>query len=139
MTLNVNAIRKDFPCLEQKFKGKPPIYFDNACMTLRPRQVVEAISAYYLNHPSCHKRAVHKFGEQTTAAFDAARKAVARFINARHANEVVFTRNTTEGINLIAHAFPLHAGDRVITTDLEAPVDGTPVQVKGDAPDRERP
>ncbi|MBI5452895.1 aminotransferase class V-fold PLP-dependent enzyme [Candidatus Gottesmanbacteria bacterium] len=119
MAYNIDNIRDDFPVLKQAIRGKPPIYFDNACMTLRPRQVLEAMNRYYLCHPSCHKRAMHSFGEMTSARYEEARQAIQKFINAKMPQEVIFTRNTTESINLIANAFPFENGDIVLTTELE--------------------
>ncbi|MFH2203258.1 MAG: cysteine desulfurase [Elusimicrobiota bacterium] len=111
-------LRADFPSL-QAAGGKRPVYFDNACTTLRPLQVVEEMNEYYLRHPSCHKRSVHAFGRMTDEKFEAAREAARAFINAEHASEIIFTRNTTEGINLIAGSYPFKEGDTVVTTDLE--------------------
>ncbi len=119
MPFDVEAVRKDFPSLEQQVKGRAPVYFDNACMTLKPRQVVEAMNEYYFKHPSCHNRAVHAFGERTTQRYNQARKATADFIGAGSAEELIFTRNTTEGINLVANSFKLSKGDVVLTTDME--------------------
>lgn len=116
MAPDLDIIRKDFPPLRSE---KPPVYFDNACTTLRPVQVVEAMNAYYYEHPSCHKRAVHAFGKKTSARYDSARETARDFINAKEAAEIVFTRNSTEGLNLVAFAFPFKEGDTVITTDLE--------------------
>ena len=118
-TFDPEAIRKDFPCLDQMIKGKSPVYFDNACMTLKPRQVVEAMNEYYYRHPGCHNRAVHAFGEMTTARYTRARKKVADFLNANSPEQIVFTRNTTEGINLVARSFPFKTRNVILTTDME--------------------
>ncbi|MFH0829783.1 MAG: cysteine desulfurase [Candidatus Aenigmatarchaeota archaeon] len=114
--MDVEKIRQDFPILGQK---KPPIYFDNACMTLRPRQVIEAINRYYNEFPSCGERSMHRLGRLVTEEVDKARMLVGKFFNAREAKEVIFTKNTTEAINLIAHCLPLKHGDKVLTTDKE--------------------
>src|SRR3989339_798968 len=98
MAYCVEEIRKDFPSLHQLIRGKPPVYFDNACMTLKPQEVVEAMNDYYFIHPACHKRAIHKFGEMTTLRYKKAREAVQEFINAKEPQEIIFTRNTTEGV-----------------------------------------
>jgi len=119
MPVNFEKVREDFPALSQITKGKPPIYFDNACMTLRPRQVVEAMNKYYFEHPSCHKRAVHKFGEMTTQEYKKAREAVQKFIHAKESQEIIFTKNTTEAINLVANSFAFKRGDVILTTELE--------------------
>ena len=119
MAYNINKIREDFPALGQNIGGKLPIYFDNACMTLRPKKVIEAIDEYYLKYPGCHRRAIHKFGKATTAQYQKAREIVRGFINAKESKEIIFTRNTTESINLIANSFRFKEGDVVVTTDLE--------------------
>jgi cysteine desulfurase/selenocysteine lyase len=116
--LNVNKIREDFPILQQKIKGKPVIYFDSACYSLKPRQVVEAMNRFYYEFSSCHGRSVHKFSKQTTDEYEKAREKIAKFINAKP-NEIIFTKNTTEGINLVAYSLGLNKGDKVITTNLE--------------------
>lgn len=119
MPYDIERIREDFPALNKPISGKLPIYFDNACMTLKPKQVVEAMNEYYYNHPGCHRRAIHKFGELTTLRYKKARESVQKFINANEPCEIVFTRNTTEAINLIANSFPFKKGDTVLTTELE--------------------
>jgi len=115
----VNKIREDFPAINQEIRSKPPIYFDNACMTLRPRQVIEAMNKYYTLHPSCHKRAVHYFGEMTTKEYDKARDAVRDFIGAKESKEIIFTKNATEAINIVAGSFPFQKGDTVLSSELE--------------------
>ena len=118
MSLDVERIRKDFRCLSPA-KGSAPIYFDSACVTLKPRPVIDAMMSYYDEHPSCHKRAVHAFGKETTRRMAEARNAIKRYLNAGDSGEFVFTRNTTEAINLVANSLPLRRGDAVITTDAE--------------------
>ncbi|MCX6820402.1 MAG: cysteine desulfurase [Candidatus Aenigmarchaeota archaeon] len=117
--MDVEKIRADIPALQQKFNGKPVIYFDNACMSLRPRQMVEAMDEYYYKYPGCAGRSIHKFGTMVTDKYDAARKRMAKFIGAKDEREIVFTRNTTEGINIVAQSFGLQKGDAVITSDRE--------------------
>ena len=117
--MDVERIRKDFPVLQTSLKGKPVIYFDNACMALRPRQVVEAMNEYYYKYPGCAGRSIHKIGNMVTEAYEGARKRMAKFISAKDEKEVVFTRNTTEGINLVANALGLKGGDVVLTSDRE--------------------
>ena len=119
MSYKPEEIRKDFPVLSRRINGKLPVYMDNACMTLKPAQVVDAMNRYYFEHPSCHKRAVHHFGKMTTEQFRKARCAVQAFIQAKQAEEIVFTRNTTESINIVAHGLRLQAGEAVLTSDLE--------------------
>jgi len=117
--LDVNKIREDFPVLKKLLNGKPPIYFDNACMTLRPRQVIEAMNDYYENYPACGGRSVHKFGLKATKECAEARDKIRRFIGAERAEEVIFTKNTTEAINLVANSLNLRKRDVVLTTDHE--------------------
>jgi len=117
--MNVEKVREDFPILQEKIKGKAIIYFDNACMTLRPRQVIEAINEYYEKYPACAGRSIHKLGAKVEEKYHEARKTVAKFIGAKKKEEVIFTRNTTEGLNLVARSLGLEKGDVVLTTDRE--------------------
>ena len=114
--MNVDKIRKDFPLLCQK---KAPIYFDSACTTLRPNSVLEKMKEYYELYPSCGGRSHHKIGERVTEEVLRARIAAAKFFNAKSENEIIFTRNTTEGINLIANSLRWKSGDRVLCSDKE--------------------
>lgn len=116
--MDIEKIRDDFPILSKEIKGKRIVYFDNACMSLKPRQVIEAMNEYYYEYPACAGRSHHKLGELVTKKVKEARATIARFINA-NADEIVFTRNTTEGINLLANSFDFKAGDIVLTTDKE--------------------
>ncbi len=111
-TVNTEKIRKDFPIL-----GKYT-YLDSACMALKPRQVVDAMNRYFLEYPACGERSSHRLGNRVTEEFEIARKRIADFIGARR-EEIVFTKNTTEGINLAASALGLQKSDTVITTDKE--------------------
>lgn len=119
--MDVNRIRADFEPLARERNGKPPIYFDNGCMTLRPRPVIDAMCAYYTRFPACGGagRSHHWFAQETNERVEAARESIRRFLNAAHPDEIIFTRNTTEGINLVARAFPFQKGDVVLTTDKE--------------------
>lgn len=117
--MNIEKIRHDFPLLQRKINGKLIVYFDNACMSLKPRQVVEAMNEYYENYPACGGRSGHKLAETVTRKCQEARKTVAGFIGAKKDSEIVFTRNTTEGINLVANCLDLKKGDVVLTTDKE--------------------
>ncbi len=117
--VDVNRIRSDFPSLERKMNDKPIVYFDNACMTLRPKPVINAICEYYNNYPACGGRSVHKFGLEVTIRCDEARKALQKFVNAKTPKEIVFTKNTTESINIVSHSFSFEKGDVVLTTDRE--------------------
>ncbi len=121
--MNTRKIRQDFPIFsEQKgifgIKKKPMIYFDNACMTLRPRQVVTAMNQYYYDYPACALRSAHKMARRATDAYESARETIAKFIGAKP-DEIIFTRNTTEAINLITHSFPFKKGDVILGTDKE--------------------
>lgn len=114
MTLNTDKIRRDFPIIDRK----KIIYLDNACMSLRPKQVIDAMNSYYEEYPACVGRSAHKLGQQATEAYQTARTIIAKFIGAKP-NEIVFIRNSTEGINIIAKCFDFKAGDIVLTTDKE--------------------
>ncbi|HLC46368.1 MAG TPA: aminotransferase class V-fold PLP-dependent enzyme [Candidatus Nanoarchaeia archaeon] len=116
MALNTASIRKDFPLLCQK---KSPVYFDNACTTLRPAQVLQKIREYYEQYPSCGGRSHHKIGERVTEEVLKARKTVSDFFNAKSESEMIFTRNTTEGINLVCNSLRLKKGDTVLCSDKE--------------------
>lgn len=116
--MDLEKIREDFPILHKKINGKPIIYFDNACMSLKPRQVVTAMNEYFEEYPACVGRSSHKLSNTATERYTEARKKVADFINAKH-NEIVFTKNTTESLNLVANSLGLKKGDVVITTDKE--------------------
>jgi cysteine desulfurase/selenocysteine lyase len=119
LLLDRAAIHRDFPCLNRPIGGRLPVYLDNSCMTLKPQVVLDAMLHYYHHNPSCHHRAHHKFGEATTRQFDEARRSIQQEIGAKDPAEVIFTRNTTEAINLVAHGLDLKAGDIVLTSDLE--------------------
>jgi cysteine desulfurase/selenocysteine lyase len=100
MTLDTDKIRRDFPIIDKK----RIIYFDNACMSLRPKQVISAMNSYYEEYPACAGRSAHKLGQLATEAYQNARIKIAKFINTKP-NEIVFIRNSTEGINIIAKCF----------------------------------
>ncbi len=119
MSMDPMKYRPDFPFLEKTHKGMPLIYLDNACMTLKPTQVLDAICHYYKELPICAGRSVHRLGTELTLLVDEIRAKMARFLNAEVPEEVVFTRNTTEGINLVAYGLGLEKGDIVITADKE--------------------
>jgi cysteine desulfurase/selenocysteine lyase len=117
--MDFSSLRKDFPALSRRVGGKPLVYLDSACMSLKPNQVIEAMLQYYREFPACAGRSNHTLGSEATERYQASRKAVQRLIGAKKAEEIVFTRNTTEGINLIAKSLGLKAGDTVLTTDRE--------------------
>src|SRR5690348_16511411 len=116
------GLRADFPILHQKVHGQPLIYFDNAATTQKPKAVVDALRHYYEHDNANVHRGIHELSNRATAAFEAARARAARFINARSAEEIVFTRGTTEGINLVASAWGqknVKAGDTILLTEME--------------------
>jgi len=121
--INIESIRNDFPILKRKIhKDKPLIYLDNAATTQKPIQVIDAISNYYLNYNSNIHRAVHELAEEATAAFEATRDKVAKFINVQNREELVFVRGTTEAINLVAYAWGrqnVQKDDIIVTTEYE--------------------
>ncbi|HEY0898460.1 MAG TPA: cysteine desulfurase, partial [Sphingobacteriaceae bacterium] len=115
-------VSRQFPALDQTAYGKPLIYFDNAATTQKPWQVINASTEYYTTMNSNIHRGVHYLSQKATDAYELSRNAVAGFINARHSREVIFTRGTTEGINLIADAygrFAVEEGDAIIITGME--------------------
>src|SRR5688500_10954890 len=103
--LNVKKIRNDFPILNSKVNGKPLIYFDNAATSQKPIYVLKAIEQYYTTINSNVHRGVHHLSQQATNAFELSRKKIAAFINASSDHQVIFTKGTTESINLIAHSY----------------------------------
>src|SRR5438552_3501556 len=117
-----SALRADFPILDQQVHGQPLIYFDNAATTQKPRAVLESLRHYYERDNANVHRGIHELSNRATAAFEAARTRAANFINARSADEIVFTRGTTEGINLVAMAWGsknLKAGEKILLTEME--------------------
>ncbi len=116
------ALRAEFPILEQQVHGHPLVYFDNAATSQKPRGVLEALDRYYQRDNANVHRGIHELSNRATAAYEAARARAAAFVNARRAEEIVFTRGTTEGINLVAQAWGgahLRAGDRILLTEME--------------------
>jgi len=116
------SLRADFPILDQKVHGHPLIYFDNAATSQKPRAVLDALRHYYERDNANVHRGIHELSNRATAAFEAARSRTARFINARNADEIVFTRGTTEGINLVASSWGtnnLKPGDKILLTEME--------------------
>ncbi len=121
MTPDFEALRHDFPILSRKVNGKPLIYLDNAATSQTPRAVVEAVDeAYYGRRANVH-RGVHTLSQEATAAMEATRERVRRFINADSSDEIIFTRGTTEAINLVASSYGslLKSGDEIILTVME--------------------
>src|SRR5438093_658637 len=99
------TLRKDFPILDQKVHGHPLIYFDNAATSQKPRTVIDALVHYYERDNANVHRGIHELSNRSTMAYEAARVRAAKFINAKSADEIVFTRGTTEGINLVANSW----------------------------------
>ena len=117
--MDVNRIREDFAVLRKDFGGKPPIYFDNACQTLRPKQVTQAVTEYYDSFPACAGRSVHKLATEVSLRCDEVRTRTADFFGAESPLEIAFMKNTTEGLNTVILGSGLKSGDEVVTTDYE--------------------
>src|SRR5438034_8626583 len=117
-----SALRADFPILDQHVHGQPLIYFDNAATSQKPRAVLDALRRYYEHDNANVHRGIHELSNRATTAYEAARSRAAKFINARSADEIVFTRGTTEGINLVANSWGmqnLKPGDVILLTEME--------------------
>ncbi|MGK7394045.1 MAG: aminotransferase class V-fold PLP-dependent enzyme [Candidatus Cyclobacteriaceae bacterium M3_2C_046] len=120
--LDIDQIRSEFPILHQEVNGRPLVYFDNAATTQKPRIVIDAINDYYRKINSNIHRGVHTLAERSTEAFEDTRQTVQSFINAEESEEIIFTKGTTEGINLIASSYGrkfLQKGDEVIISAME--------------------
>ncbi|MEU0552498.1 cysteine desulfurase [Dactylosporangium sp. NPDC006015] len=126
--LDVDAVRKDFPILDREVNGKPLVYLDSGNTSQKPRQVIDAVREHYELHNANVARSVHTLGTEATEAFEGAREKVAAFVGAGTAAEIVFTKNSTEAINLVAHAFTAVAddprlrigpGDEIVITEME--------------------
>lgn len=116
------SIRADFPILQQQVKGKPLVYLDNAATTQKPQAVMDALNRYYSTINANVHRAAHTLSDLATREFEAARQTVQRFINAPHSHEIIWTRGTTESINLVAHSYGrafLRAGDEILVSGME--------------------
>lgn len=119
---NIEDIRKDFPILSKTIYNKPLVYLDNAATTQKPLSVIEAMNNEYLNVNSNVHRGVHWLSQQATELHESARETLRKFINAKSTNEIIFTRGTTESINLVASSFVegfMNAGDEVIVSEME--------------------
>lgn len=120
--LNVAAIREDFPILQQMVNGKPLIYLDSTATSQKPEAVLAVLDEYYRKYNANVHRGVYSLSEEATAKYEAARKKIQKFINAKSYREIIYTRNATESINLVAYAWGrknIHAGDEIVTTLLE--------------------
>ncbi len=119
---NWTKLRADFPILDQQVNGKPLIYFDNAATSQKPRAVIDALVHYYEHDNANVHRGIHELSNRATAGYEAACARAAKFINAKSADEIIFTRGTTEGINLVASSWGaknLKSGDVILLTDRE--------------------
>jgi cysteine desulfurase/selenocysteine lyase len=121
-TVDWAKLRADFPILDQQVHGHPLVYLDNAATSQKPRAVLDALRNYYEHDNANVHRGIHELSNRATAAFEAARARAARFLNANHENEIIFTRGTTEGINLVAQSWGaknLKPGDQILLTEME--------------------
>ena len=100
--MDINQIRAQFPILNQEINKRPLVYFDNGATSQKPLRVIESISNYYLHYNSNVHRGVHTLSQKATDKYEQARQKVRQFINANHSEEIIFTRGTTESINLVA-------------------------------------
>ena len=121
---DINKVREDFPILSRQIYGKPLVYFDNGATTQKPLCVLDAMRNEYLNVNANVHRGVHYLSQQATDLHEAARETVRKFINAPKVEEVIFTRGTTESLNLVVSSF----GDRFLSEGDEVIVDGTSFQ-----------
>ena len=120
--LDINRIRADFPILRQHVRGKPLVYLDNAATSQKPQAVIDAVTRFYTAENANIHRGVHFLSERATEAYDQVREKVARFVNAASSREIIFTKGTTEGINLVAQSYGrshLQAGDDIVITAME--------------------
>jgi cysteine desulfurase/selenocysteine lyase len=120
--LDIYAIRQQFPILSREVKGKPLIYFDNAATSQKPQAVIDALVNYYTNYNANVHRGIHTLAEEATQAMEKSRDAAREYINAESREQIIFTRGTTEGINLVAYSWGrqnIKAGDEIIISSLE--------------------
>ena len=117
----IDEIRADFPILKREVHGRPLIYLDNAATSQTPQSVIDALTHYYSTMNANIHRGLHTLAEEATAAYEAVREQTASFINASSSKEVIFTRNTTESLNLLAYSLGrrLNPGDEIVLTDME--------------------
>ncbi|WP_396587540.1 aminotransferase class V-fold PLP-dependent enzyme [Bermanella sp. R86510] len=122
MAFDVERIKQDFPILQQQVNGKPLVYLDNGATTQKPQAVIDATSQYYSQYNSNVHRGAHALSDQATVAFENARKTVQRFINAEHSEEIIWTKGTTESINIVAQSFGgdrFNKGDVILVSAME--------------------
>ncbi len=121
-SIDIQKIRDQFPVLHQKVNGKPLAYFDNAATTQKPQSVINTLVDYYQGYNANIHRGIHTLAEKATKAYEESRKVIQRFINAAEGEEVIFTKGTTEGINLVTATYGrqnIHKGDEIILSGLE--------------------
>ncbi len=131
-SFDVQNIRKQFPVLNRTVKGKPLIYLDNAATSQKPQVVIDALVNYYSNYNANIHRGIHTLAEEATADFESTRDTVCQFINATSREEIIFTRGTTESINLVAYTWGrqnISAGDEIIISTMEHHSNIVPWQV----------
>jgi cysteine desulfurase / selenocysteine lyase len=122
MSFDVQRLRAEFPALDQTVNGKPLVYLDSAATSLKPRRVIEAVASVYARDCANIHRAVHTVSQRATARYEGARDVAQRFLNASSRAEVIYTRGTTDGINLVAQSYGLEhlrEGDEIVLTELE--------------------
>jgi cysteine desulfurase/selenocysteine lyase len=120
--LNTSALREDFPILQQQIHGKPLVYLDSAATSQKPETVIRAMDAYYRTTNANIHRGVYALAEQATEQYEGARHKIQKFINAKSWREIIYTRNATEAINLVAYAWGranIQPGDEIVSTVLE--------------------
>ncbi|MEJ1241542.1 cysteine desulfurase [Chryseolinea sp. T2] len=120
--ISVDEVRQEFPVLHQKVNGRDLVYFDNAATTQKPASVIKALAEYYEGYNANIHRGIHTLAEKATRAYEDTREAAQQFINAKHVEEIIFTRGVTEGINLVASSYGrafVKAGDEIIVSELE--------------------
>ena len=135
--LNIDAIRAEFPILQRQINGRPLVYLDNAASAQKPEFVIESVAGVYRASYANVHRGLHTLANETTEEFEKSREDVRRFLNARSVNEVVFTRGSTEAINLVAHSFcqMLQPGDEIIISQMEHHSNIVPWRLACDAKD----
>lgn len=122
MVKDISKLRKDFPILDQKMNGEPLVYLDSAATTQKPKQVIDAIDNYYLHDNANVHRGVYELSERATNQFEQVREKVRKFINAKSEREIVYTRGTTDGLNMIASTYGeafIHEGDEIVISYME--------------------
>src|SRR5579864_5244014 len=121
-SIDTAKIKSDFPVLKRLVHGKRLVYLDNAATTQKPQQVIDSISDYYENHNANIYRSVHVLAEEATESFEESRAKACRFVNAASTQEVIFTKNATEALNLVAHSLferYVKPGDKIVVTEME--------------------